>query len=1351
IAKIYHNGVKIDEWSAGTSYLVSSSDMWSIGRRHSSETYAGDYFNGTLDEVRIYDRSLTPSEIMALYEKGSGDYLVGYWNFSEGLGTMAQDSSGNGNDGIIYNTNTGIDNCTGGCSGWTTNGKFGYGMQFDGVNDYVDVGDIGLGTTRDLTISFWVNQGTPLSWRDVLSFGWTSFRFETSTSVSDWTIYSPGIDTNEIDFPTDWIDSGTWRHVAFTSDVNNWYVYIDGVQRVTGTTDGDFTGGDLYFGCRIETNYCYNGILDEVRIYRKALSAAEIQAIYAEGNYAGNLTDYPIKVEKGVVGSWHFSENAGTQTKDSSGHANNGTLGNSTLSTRPTWTTGKIGQALEFDGGDFVEIPHSDDFLISDGTVELWFKTDDPTKDQGLISKDSEGYDTGGHLTINVDPASYIYIRQQSTTASYAVNSSTSVTLLADTWYHVAYTFGSAGMKLYIDGTEVDTDSYTGGLTGNYEPIALGAKTVRSDNLIIYPLQSYLDGTIDEVRIYNYALSASEIQAIYAVSNPVGDLTDYQIKVEKNLVGSWHFSENAGTTAKDSSGNGNDAVLPSAPSQPQWTGGIVGNALKFDGIDDYVDIGNPSSLQLTGAITLEAWVKWNGTENPYFVTKTGDSTHRSYDLSGNVDGTVEFRVGGTSCNIIQSSGGLVVPADEWIHLAGVYEPSGYIRLYVDGSIAKENTTSVPSSQCENGLNWFIGAREGNQGFSNGTIDEVRIYNRTLSPDEIRAHYEAGLANHYADEDYRYINTSATSVLSHWSENDNIDWVKVPLIKSGEITPVYLYYGNPAVTNISDGYATFEFFDDFEVDLSKWTQTATSTTSEINRVMAQAESGSYSAEVYQTFDDGDTALLKSFPAEETDREVRMYFYDDGASIVGYRHFLITRNNPVQTYIGVYSTYPSTYTYRIRLDIGSLYSDTGIPRSIGWHEFMWRIFAGKTDGFIDGAQIFSTPYMLNMSEIGIVSYWDSRPGFYNDLAIVRKYVSPEPEITISSPSGDITRGELTSVDITPASISGWDRFYASNTTPAGTSITYEILNASNSVVLCPLISGNGDDISSCASTAPSVRLHSVLSTTDSSVTPEIYLWNITWFPASLPAGNGTIEGTVSNATGPLDNVLITASNATHSYINYTGISGQYTLNIPPSTYQVTASKIGYIASSANTQVVSAATKTQDFVLQQPLVTEVITDAVVYFTSSKKSTINMGTRSRITVYVKNPKDNSVIVPLHIGSSDQTFRNLIQFENTGRRDMDIKLGPREERYVPIEVFAGRTGSYDLIIGPDDVYGNKYDEMSVIIINRDASLFSNTSGLRLLAIALIVALAAILLYGKSSGSQRKVRPHTRRNRSKSK
>ncbi|MFH1431724.1 MAG: DUF2341 domain-containing protein, partial [archaeon] len=1125
IAKIYHNGVKIDEWSAGTSYLVSSSDMWSIGRRHSSETYAGDYFNGTIDEIGIWNRTLTPSEVMALYKKGLSNNLAGSWSFSEGSGTTAADSSGMGNDG---------------------------------------------------------------------------------------------------------------------------------------------------------------------------------------------------------------------------------TLGNSTLSTRPTWTTGKIGQALEFDGGDFVEIPHSDDFLISDGTVEFWFKTDDPTKDQGLISKDSEGLDTGGHLTISIDPASYVYVRQQNTVTEYILDSSTS-TILADTWYHVAYTFGSDGMKLYIDGTEVDTDSYTGGLTGNYEPIALGAKTVRSDNLIIYPLQSYLDGTIDEVRIYNYALSASEIQAIYAVSNPVGDLTDYQIKVEKNLVGSWHFSENAGTTAKDSSGNGNDAVLPSAPSQPQWTGGIVGNALKFDGIDDYVDIGNPSSLQLTGAITLEAWVKWNGTENPYFVTKTGDSTHRSYDLSGNVDGTVEFRVGGTSCNIIQSSGGLVVPADEWIHLAGVYEPSGYIRLYVDGSIAKENTTSVPSSQCENGLNWFIGAREGNQGFSNGTIDEVRIYNRTLSPDEIRAHYEAGLANHYADEDYRYINTSATSVLSHWSENDNIDWVKVPLIKSGEITPVYLYYGNPAVTNISDGYATFEFFDDFEVDLSKWTQTATSTTSEINRVMAQAESGSYSAEVYQTFDDGDTALLKSFPAEETDREVRMYFYDDGASIVGYRHFLITRNNPVQTYIGVYSTYPSTYTYRIRLDIGSLYSDTGIPRSIGWHEFMWRIFAGKTDGFIDGAQIFSTPYMLNMSEIGIVSYWDSRPGFYNDLAIVRKYVSPEPEITISSPSGDITRGELTSVDITPASISGWDRFYASNTTPAGTSITYEILNASNSVVLCPLISGNGDDISSCASTAPSVRLHSVLSTTDSSVTPEIYLWNITWFPASLPAGNGTIEGTVSNATGPLDNVLITASNATHSYINYTGISGQYTLNIPPSTYQVTASKIGYIASSANTQVVSAATKTQDFVLQQPLVTEVITDAVVYFTSSKKSTINMGTRSRITVYVKNPKDNSVIVPLHIGSSDQTFRNLIQFENTGRRDMDIKLGPREERYVPIEVFAGRTGSYDLIIGPDDVYGNKYDEMSVIIINRDASLFSNTSGLRLLAIALIVALAAILLYGKSSGSQRKVRPHTRRNRSKSK
>ncbi|RCV64106.1 PKD repeat-containing protein [Methanophagales archaeon] len=205
------------------------------------------------------------------------------------------------------------------------------------------------------------------------------------------------------------------------------------------------------------------------------------------------------------------------------------------------------------------------------------------------------------------------------------------------------------------------------------------------------------------------------------------------------LVADWHLDEGSGITAVDSSGNGNDGTLINTPV---WVDGKVGKGLSFDGTNDYVDCGLGSSLKITGAITVGAWVNWSGNANPYIVTKTGDSDHRSYDLSGNPGGRVEFRVGGADCNTIKSSGTVLIPTGEWVYLVGTYEPSSYVRLFVNGALAKENTASIPAVQGDNGLPWYIGARGGGQGSFNGVIDEVEIYNRALSEEEIRADYKA---------------------------------------------------------------------------------------------------------------------------------------------------------------------------------------------------------------------------------------------------------------------------------------------------------------------------------------------------------------------------------------------------------------------------------------------------------------------------------------------------------------------------------------------------------------------------------------------------------------------------------
>jgi hypothetical protein len=179
-----------------------------------------------------------------------------------------------------------------------------------------------------------------------------------------------------------------------------------------------------------------------------------------------------------------------------------------------------------FDGlDDYVEIPHSDDYLLDEGTVTFWARIDALGTEEALFSKDSTGLDDGGHLTITVQPGGDVQVRLQSTTLSYFVNSAP---ISATTWFHVAFSWGPDGMELSIDGGAPVTDPYTGGLgttsggPGNFEPIALGAGTIQSGDLVVTPTEDHFNGYLDDVRIYDGALSQSEITALASCSPPVG-------------------------------------------------------------------------------------------------------------------------------------------------------------------------------------------------------------------------------------------------------------------------------------------------------------------------------------------------------------------------------------------------------------------------------------------------------------------------------------------------------------------------------------------------------------------------------------------------------------------------------------------------------------------------------------------------------------------------------------------------------------------------------------------------------------------------------------------------------------
>lgn len=220
-----------------------------------------------------------------------------------------------------------------------------------------------------------------------------------------------------------------------------------------------------------------------------------------------------------------------------------------------------------------------------------------------------------------------------------------------------------------------------------------------------------------------------------STATPTPTPTPTPAATPSNLVGFWKLDDGTGTTAVDSSGNGYSGTLYNGAA---WSTGKYNGALSFDGTDDYVNLGNPSGLQITGAMTLSAWVYIDTfTNNGRIIAKQGNSSNRGWTLNVEGTGCGSFQIASNaSTAVIVNSGALT--AGQWVHLAGVYEPGTALRIYVNGVLNNSNTTAIPSSQYNNSLNVNIGRRPDNSCYFDGKIDEVRVYNRALSASEISA-------------------------------------------------------------------------------------------------------------------------------------------------------------------------------------------------------------------------------------------------------------------------------------------------------------------------------------------------------------------------------------------------------------------------------------------------------------------------------------------------------------------------------------------------------------------------------------------------------------------------------------
>ena len=699
-------------------------------------------FSGAVDDVRIYNRTLSDSEVQQLYAYESATScasppagLVSWW-------------PGQGNANDITGTNNGTQ-----LSGATfAPGEVGSAFSFNGSNQCVQVPYSQSLVGPIYSVEAWIE---PLSQpsgalNQAVIFGQSFgrslliarpgnsgvvilFGFGTSHVTFNW-----AVSTNEIPI-------GQFSHLVGTWDGTTLRLYVNGAlnaQNTPGTSPVDpgcpfFIGGFYTVddgSCNYEGQF-FNGLIDEVSYYNRALAGAEIQALYAAGS-AGKcpppLTDC-VPPPSGLVSWWSGEGNA----NDIAG-PNNGNLSGGV-----TFTNGEVGQAFSFNGTNtYVKVPDSPSLrLTHELTIEFWVRRQDLQANDVIVEK-------GGDFTRGVQNYGVGIVRaQEGNYLSFwfagGVRESISITDL--NWHHIAVVAhnGDADPTFYVDGVPQPVTRRVGPGTLVLYP-STAALHIGAQVDPISGWNYYSKALVDEVSIYNRALAASEIQSIYTAGS-AGKCVPQPpncIPPPSGLVGWWPGEGDAG----DIAGTNNGALLNGATFAP----GEVGQAFSFNRGLDSVVVPDSSSLRLTTNLTIEAWIKTRSTtigQPQVIVSKVGISGgNNGYALYLSEQNTLsaEFNRPGQSWpgNVISYGNTSAIVSNVWYHVAWTYDQSA-MKLYLNGLPVATNVIGPQAIAVSTNSLRISGVDENNQVFFGGLIDEPSVYNRPLSASEIAAIYNAG--------------------------------------------------------------------------------------------------------------------------------------------------------------------------------------------------------------------------------------------------------------------------------------------------------------------------------------------------------------------------------------------------------------------------------------------------------------------------------------------------------------------------------------------------------------------------------------------------------------------------------
>lgn len=443
---------------------------------------------------------------------------------------------------------------------------------------------------------------------------------------------------------------------------------------------------------------------------------------------------YAVSLQTGLIGYWNFNEGSGTKIFDTAPFGSVQDTGSVTAGS-PTWISGKFGTALRFDGDDGATIPASTDLNIGTNQVTLsaWVYLEQLPTD--LTNPYGPIFDSVGDSYV-------IYLEKGGNELKFKVTDTNGhaarpgipgASLSTGSWHHVAGVFDGTGTigtaKIYWDGVLKDT--HTGndggggvGLTGNVKAGQVA--------LLGYDGTNYTKVAIDDVGVWNRALTATDIQSIATSSRPLN-------LVSLEPVIHWKFDGDL--TNSGTGGTMFNATLVDGAGQNRYVpakAGGLGQALDLDNTGytggDYVKV----NYTLANQGTVALWYKTEPWYN-YQTLFDNSVTPDYWECWVYADGNLRFRIHNDS-GVTYDLDNLGGPG-QWNHVAVTWnrqttDPTKVdLQLYVDGIL---RSTQTGATWHDPGTTFFLaGGNDGNT-YGNGIWDDVRIYERVLSGSEIYA-------------------------------------------------------------------------------------------------------------------------------------------------------------------------------------------------------------------------------------------------------------------------------------------------------------------------------------------------------------------------------------------------------------------------------------------------------------------------------------------------------------------------------------------------------------------------------------------------------------------------------------